>query len=133
MRDFDVQSIELGVPSARAFDYIADPANLPDWTNAFAEISGSSAVMRTPDGEVTVDLEVRAAASEGTIDWMMTFPDGSVATVFSRLAPIAVDRTAYTFVLTAPPVPLEQLEGALAEQSAVLSEELERLQSILAS
>jgi hypothetical protein len=133
MKRFDLQGIELGVPAAQAFEYIADASHLPDWTNAFAEISGATAVMQTPDGEVEVGLEVRAVAEEGTVDWIMTFPDGSVATAFSRVVPIGDGRCAYTFVLTPPPVPLEMLEGALEAQSAILGEELACLQSILAA
>jgi tRNA-specific 2-thiouridylase len=79
------------------------------------------------------DLLHKADASEarGTIDWYMTFPDGSVADAFSRIIPIGPDRCVYAFVLTPPPVPLEKLEGALDEQSRTLADELGRLRSIL--
>lgn len=132
MKRFDVQGVELETAEATAFAYIADPNNLPHWTNAFAEVAGSRAVMRTPEGEIEVGLEVRAAPEEGTIDWVMTFPDGSVATAFSRLVGLGEGRCAYTFVLTPPPGPLEALEGALSAQSAILSEELQRLRSLVA-
>jgi hypothetical protein len=36
MKTFDVQNIEVKVDAERAFDYLADAGNLPDWTNAFA-------------------------------------------------------------------------------------------------
>jgi hypothetical protein len=39
--------------------------------------------------------------------------------------------TVYTFVLLPPPVPLEQLEGALEQQSHTLKEELARLKTLL--
>jgi hypothetical protein len=38
----------------------------------------------------------------------------------------------YSFVLLAPPVPLEQVEGALAEQAKVLRQELAALEERLA-
>jgi hypothetical protein len=41
------------------------------------------------------------------------------------------DRCIYTFVLKAPPVPLERLEGALAEQSRILTTELATLVRLL--
>ena len=41
--------------------------------------------MRTPSGEVTVDLDVAASPEHGTVDWRMTFPDHSVARAFSRV------------------------------------------------
>jgi hypothetical protein len=87
--------------------------------------------MRTPTGEVAIDLEVKASPEPGTIDWQMTFPDGSVATAFSRVVEIDRGRCIFSFVLTAPPVPLEQLEGALEAQSRTLREELNKLKGVL--
>jgi hypothetical protein len=87
--------------------------------------------MRTPSGEVSIDLEVQASAESGTVDWRMRFPDHSLATAFSRLVEIAPNRCIYSFVLSPPPVPLEQLEGALELQSQTLAEELKRLKQIL--
>ena len=131
MRTFDVQGIGFDVPSTHAFAFTADPGRLPEWTQAFASVNGARALLRTPNGEVEIGLEVNASAEEGTIDWRMAFPDGSVATAFSRVVPIGHDRCVYSFTLTAPPVPLEQLEGALDAQSRTLAEELEKLKAIL--
>lgn len=133
MKTFDVQSIEISVAQAQAFAFIANPANLPRWTNAFATVSGGAATLRTPNGEVKITLAVRASQEFGTIDWFMTFPDSTLATAFSRLVATADDRCVYSFVLTPPPVPLAQLEGALDAQSKTLAEELVRLKSILAA
>jgi hypothetical protein len=131
MNNFDVQGIGLAVPQEVAFAFIADPARLPAWTNAFASVADGKAVMRTPGGEVEVELEVQASAEQGTVDWRMAFPDGSVATAFSRVVALDRDNCVYTFVLTPPPVPLEQLEGALSAQSRTLAEELLKLKRIL--
>lgn len=87
--------------------------------------------MRTPGGEVTVDLDVRTSPEQGTVDWHMIFPDRSVATAFSRVVEMDRDRCIFSFVLTPPPVPLEQLEGALEAQSRTLAKELEKLKEIL--
>ena len=84
MRSFNVQGIDLAVPQSKAFSFIADPAKLPKWTSAFASVSSGRAVMRTPNGEVTIALEVDASAEQGTVDWRMTFPDDSVATAASE-------------------------------------------------
>lgn len=78
-----------------------------------------------------VDLAVDASPEHGTVDWRMTFPDRSVATAFSRVVDLDRDRCVFSFVLTAPPVPLEEIEGALEVQSRTLAEELERLKGIL--
>lgn len=131
MRSFDVQGIDLAVPRSKAFAFIADPAQLPKWTNAFASVTAEQAVMRTPSGEVMIDLEVQASAEQGTVDWRMRFPDHSVATAFSRLVETGPDRCIFSFVLTPPPVPLEQLEGALEAQARTLAEELKKLKEIL--
>jgi hypothetical protein len=127
MQDFDVQTLELEVPFAEAFRYIADPATLPEWTHAFRSVSGGRAQLATPRGTLDIGLEVSASREAGTVDWTMTFPDGSVGRAFSRLVDRG-NRTLYTFVLLAPPVPLEHVEGALAEQSRTLREELKTLQ-----
>jgi hypothetical protein len=131
MKSFDLQGIDLNVALSNAFAFIADPAKLPRWTHAFASVAPGRAVMRTPSGEVEIDLGVQASAEHGTIDWRMTFPDRSVATAFSRVVQIDRDRCIFSFVLTPPPVPLEQLEGALEAQSRTLAEELKKLKEIL--
>ena len=126
MNTFDVQSIEISAPFSAAFRYIADPANLPEWTHAFKHVSDGHATMETAEGAVQVGLRVQASEPYGTIDWMITFPDGAVARAASRVTPHG-ERSIYTFVLEAPPVPLERLEGALAEQSRILATELATL------
>ncbi len=131
MKTFDVQGIDLNVPARTALAFIADPAQLPRWTNAFASVTPGRAVMRTPGGEVTIDLEVDASREHGTVDWRITFPDRSVASAFSRVVQIDRERCVFSFVLTPPPVPLEQLEGALEAQSRTLAEELRKLKEIL--
>ena len=131
MRSFDIQGIDLAVPRSKAFAFIADPAQLPEWTSAFCSVTAGRAVMHTPSGEVTIDLEVQASAEQGTVDWRMRFPDHSVATAFSRLVEIDPDRCVFSFVLTPPPVPLEQLEGSLEAQARTLAEELKKLKQIL--
>lgn len=132
MRDFDVQIIEIEAPSDAVFTYIADPRTLPEWTHAFRSVSDGRATMATPRGSVEVGLRVESNRVAGTIDWIMTFPDGSVGRAFSRLIGLG-ERTLYSFVLMAPPVPLEQIEGALDEQARVLREELSALQRNLSS
>jgi hypothetical protein len=131
MKSFDVQSIGLNVPRSVAFTLIADPVQLPRWAHAFAAVHDGRAVLRTPNGEVEIGLEVQASAIHGTIDWQMTFPDDSVARACSRLVELDQDRSVYSFVLTPPPVPLEQLEGALEAQSRTLAEELRKLKEVL--
>lgn len=131
MRQHASQSIEIGVAADEAFTYIADASTLPEWTTAFASVNGQTALMRTPHGEVEIELTVSAHEAERTIDWFMRFPDGSLADAYSRVIPIGTDRCVYGFILTPPPVPLEALEGALGEQARTLAEELSRLRTML--
>jgi len=133
MRTFDIQSLAIDSPAGKVFDYVADPAHLPEWTGAFKAIEGRRAVLSTPDGTILIDFDVRASHAHGTIDWEMTFPDGSVAKAYSRVVETVDGRAIYSFVLLPPPVPLEKIEGALEQQSRILEEELGRLKRILES
>lgn len=131
MKTFDVQTVEISAPFEKAFDYIAATRNLPEWANAFKTVTDGQATMETPEGSVEVDLKVNASREHGTIDWTITFPDKSVATAYSRVVANGSGKSIYSFTLMAPPVSLEQLEGALDAQSKILKEELSRLSAIL--
>ena len=127
MRDYDVQTVEIAAPFDAAFRYIADPGELPAWTHAFRSVADGRATLATPRGSIEIGLEVKASYDTGTVDWILTFPDGSEGRAYSRLVARG-DRTLYSFILLPPPVPLEQIEGALAEQAKILREELLALQ-----
>jgi uncharacterized protein YndB with AHSA1/START domain len=131
MDTYRIESVRLRAKAARVFDYLANPAKLPEWTNAFKAVRGSKATLVTPSGTVEVGLQVKASEVAGTVDWQMTFPDQSVASAYSRVIPEEQGGSLYTFVLMAPPVPLEQLEGTLEEQARILREELAKLRTIL--
>ena len=130
MKMYDVQAIELPTSLGKAFEYISTPGNLPGWTSAFKEADEKSALLVTPNGELKISLRTITNQS-GTIDWYMTMPDGSVAKAFSRLTDLPNGNVLYSFVLLAPPVPIEQVEGTLEQQKQILSTELERLAKIL--
>jgi hypothetical protein len=133
MESFKVESVRIKTAPEKAFRYIADPRNLPQWTHAFEGVLDGKAIMATPSGAVEVGLRVMASVSEGTIDWHMTFPDGSVATAYSRVVRESAEYSIYSFILMAPPVPLEQLEGTLNQQAHILREELAKLNTILSA
>jgi ligand-binding SRPBCC domain-containing protein len=131
MKTFDVQAVGINKPADAVWAYISNPANLPEWTNAFARADDDTADLVTPMGEVPIQLRTEASADTGSVDWHMTFPDGSVGTAFSRVTPDGADKSIYSFVLMAPPVPLEALEGALQEQMGILATELTNLKGRL--
>jgi hypothetical protein len=65
------------------------------------------------------------------VDWRLTFPDGAVGIAQSRVTETTRGTCIYSFVLHAPPVGLEQIEGALDAQSATLRSELATLKSLM--
>ena len=131
MNTFDVQSVGIHASAARVFAFIAEPTNLPRWTSAFKRADSRSAQLATPQGTVDIGLATITQRETGAVDWEMTFPDGAVGVAYSRVTPDGEARSVYSFVLMAPPVPLEALEGALEVQRGTLADELIRLKGIL--
>ena len=130
MKNFDVQSVSINANFEKVFNYIAEPKNLPKWTKAFSSADSKKAVLSTPNGQLEVGLEVKASMELGTIDWHMTMPDNTIASAYSRVTPNG-KTSVYSFVLMAPPGPIEQVEGTLKQQMELLREELQNLQKIL--
>jgi uncharacterized protein YndB with AHSA1/START domain len=131
MKTFDIQAIEITAPRETVFSFVSDPRNLPRWAHAFVSADAERARMRTPRGEIDVVLQTITDRDAGTIDWRMGFPDGTVGVAHSRVVETNRGTCIYSFVLHAPPVPLEQLEGALEVQSKALRDELTTLRGIL--
>jgi hypothetical protein len=131
MTTFDVQGIEIEAPRAVVFDFVREPGNLPRWARAFKRADETRAALETPTGTVEIDLRTIAYADAGTIDWVLTFPDGAIGLAQSRVTETRRGTCIYSFVLHAPPVPLENLEGALEVQKQMLSQELRELKRLL--
>lgn len=131
MKTFDVQSIGIAKSAAAVFAFVAEPANLPKWTHAFKSADAHSAELATPNGSVPIALQTITNEDRGTIDWKMTFPDGTEGVAYSRVTPDGAEGAVYSFVLMAPPVPLEMLEGALSAQMEILAGELLALKGLL--
>ena len=131
MRMFDVQGIEIAATRAKVFAFLRRPGNLPRWANAFASADEGHARLETPAGTVEVGLDVSADAETGVVDWRLTFPDGGIGIAQSRVTETTRGTCIYSFVLHAPPVALEQLEGALETQRVILQSELATLKSLM--
>lgn len=131
VKNHDVQSVNLQTSKEKAFNYISNPNNLNKWTGAFKEADEKSALLVTPRGELRIGLETKTNKKLGTIDWYMTMPDNSIGIAYSRVTTGPDGKAIYSFTLIAPPVPLEQVEGALAAQIGQLKEELKKLQVML--
>ena len=131
MRMFDVQGIEIVATRAKVFEFLKEPGNLPQWAHAFVSAEEGRARLETSAGAVDVGLEVSADAEAGTVDWRLTFPDGTIGVAQSRVTETSRGTSIYSFVLHAPPVALEQVEGALEAQRAILQSELATLKSLM--
>jgi hypothetical protein len=131
MKTFDVQGIEIMTSPNKVFAFLRDPGNLPSWAHAFESAGNGRARLATPAGTVDVALDVTAEPDAGTVDWRLTFPDGGVALAQSRVTSTTRDTCIYSFVLHAPPVALEHVEGALEAQMATLRTELATLKSLM--
>ena len=131
MRMFDVQGVEISAPRGKVFGFLRDPGNLPKWAHAFTSAENGRARLETAAGAVDVRLGVSADAEAGTVDWRLEFPDGSIGLAQSRVTETTRGTCIYSFVLHAPPVALEQVEGALEAQRATLESELATLKSLM--
>ena len=131
MRMFDVQGIEIHAARGRVFEFLRNPGNLPQWAHAFTSAENGRARLETPAGAVYVRLGISANAETGTVDWRLAFPDGSVSLAQSRVTETSRGTCIYSFVLHAPSVALEQVEGALETQRATLRSELATLKSLM--
>ncbi len=131
IKNHDVQSVNIQASTSKVFEYIANPTNLPKWTGAFKEADEKSALLVTPNGELKIGLATKTNQELGTIDWHMTMPDGSIGVAYSRVVAGPDGNAIYSFVLLAPPAPIEEVEGALLQQMEILKKELQNLQTIL--
>jgi len=131
MQLFDVQGIEIAAPADRVFQFVRQPVNLPRWAHGFDTADEHRARMKTPAGAMDITLTTTAEPAARTVDWQLGFPDGTVALAQSRVTETTRGTSIYSFVLHAPPVPLEQLEGALDEQRRTLRAELATLKQLM--
>lgn len=131
MRMFDVQGIEIEASPRTVFEFLEEPRHLPRWAQAFASVDDGRARLETPAGAVDIGLAVFANADAGTVDWRLTFPDGTVGLAQSRVTGTTRGTSIYSFVLHAPPLALEDLEGALDAQRVILRHELDALKELL--
>ena len=131
MRMFDVQGIEITAPRRKVFEFLREPTNLPRWAHAFVSVGNGRARLETPAGAVDVGLDVTADVHTGIVDWRLAFLDGSVGVAQSRVTETTRGTCIYSFVLHAPPVALEHVEGALDAQRALLRSELATLKSLM--
>ncbi|MFK5879817.1 MAG: hypothetical protein QM478_10020, partial [Flavobacteriaceae bacterium] len=76
-KNFDVQSIGINANHRKVFEFIAKPENLPLWSKAFSKADNKTAKMVTPNGDLNIEMKTIISKDLGTVDWIMTMPDGS--------------------------------------------------------
>jgi hypothetical protein len=131
MKMFEVQGIEIQASRNQVFEFVRQPGNLPKWARAFVAVDDDRARLETPSGAIDITLKTSANADAGSVDWRLEFPDGGIGIAHSRVTETTRGTSIYSFVLHAPPVALEAIEGALHAQSATLRTELATLKSLL--
>lgn len=133
-QNFDVQSIAINAKPERVFEFLAEPTNVPRWAKGFSEVNGETALMETEKGKMKIGMRMLCNPEWGAIDTVLTMPDGSIGNAYSRVIPNDDGlSTIFSFVLMAPPAPLEKIEGIMSEQKEQLAEELLELKKILES
>ncbi|MCI0556820.1 MAG: SRPBCC family protein [Anaerolineae bacterium] len=117
-------SITLEVSYAKAYDYLSDWRNQPDWAVNFVKgirQENNRIIMTTPNGDVPIQW--RTNRELGTID--MVFPGDSVLP--TRITAIG-DSLVYTFTFS---VPSDMPDEVFRHAQENMEEELKVLKSIL--
>lgn len=130
--NYDVQHVNIKATPDTVYNFVAEPTNVPKWAIGFSEVNGETALMESPMGKMQIGLKMLCNPETRTVDTIMTMPDGSIGKAFSRVTENDNgDSAIFSFVLMAPPVPLQEIEGALAQQKKQLAKELLVLKEIL--
>ena len=117
----DTQSITVPVSAEEAFDFLAQPENLPRWAVGFARSirrEGDAWIVQTAQGEMPV--RVVADATRGTIDFHLGAAPGLEAVAYSRVVP---NDSGAEFIFTQLQLP-GMADEVFAAQRAALAEEL---------
>lgn len=131
-KTFILEGISIDRSASDVFKFVSDRFTLPAWTKAFKKVTPDGADYETPGGTVPIGLDVIADRDSGTVDWVMTFPEGNIARAFGRV--LAEESSAranvqFFFAPTLPPegraATLEQLSTIIREEFIVLKQTLE--------
>ena len=117
----DTQTITVPVSAEVAFDFLAQPENLPRWAVGFARgirREGDAWIVQTAQGELPV--RVVADAARGTIDFHLGVAPGLEAVAYSRVVP---NDSGAEYVFTQFQLP-GMADEVFAAQRAALTEEL---------
>lgn len=129
--DFGIVTTTFFTSFERAFLYLSNPQNLPEWTLLFKEASDSHAILETPYGLQTFGLLTNTSFEQGVIDWYILSDHGrQVDQSCSRLYRLSYSRCVYSFMFFVNPLPDENQKSALKRQTRLIEKELARLQEL---
>jgi len=124
----DTQSIEIDVPPRHAFEFLAQPENLPRWAAGFAKAirrDSDAWAVTTPQGEV--EMRYVTDPRLGVVDFHISPAPGVTTVAHSRVLPLG-EGSVYVFTQEQTPgMPDTVFEG----QVATLGRELRLLRSLL--
>jgi len=124
----NTQSIEIDVPPKHAFEFLAQPENLPRWAAGFAKAirrDGDAWAVTTPQGEV--EMRYVTDPRLGVVDFHISPAPGVTTVAHSRILPLGKG-SLYVFTQEqARGMPDPVFDG----QVATLERELRLLRSLL--
>lgn len=125
-----LEAVSIARSRADVFGFVSDRYMLPRWTRTFRSVTALGAEYETPQGVVTIGLEVTAGADSGVVDWTMRLPAGAVERAYTRAIAEGECRTNLQFFF-APTLPPEKLTEMITFFSGVVRDELAALKSLL--
>ena len=128
---FILEGISIDRPATDVFKFVSDRYTLPTWTKAFKKVTTDGADYETPGGTVPIGLDVIADRDTGTVDWVMTFPDGNIARAFGRVVAEESSARASVQFFFAPTLPPDARAATLEHLSAIIREEFTVLKQTL--
>jgi hypothetical protein len=133
MQKFDCVTRELPARYEDAFQFIADPINLPKWATAFQEADETSALIARSekDEPIRIGLTTVSSIETGLIDWYMDMPDGTSVRTLTRIIDLFNDNCLYTFIFFARPAPEDHVVVNLANQKKAIEKEFDNLVRLL--
>lgn len=127
--DVYTASTSIQAPPDHVFDYMADPANQPNWAINFVRATRTADdgwwVMDTPVGEITYRVDVEP--TRRVADWVMKTPAGEVV-MPARVVPLAGGSLVTFTIIRGPGQPdeaWEQGRRGMDEEISVLRDILE--------
>jgi hypothetical protein len=124
---------EFSVSVNTAYQFIAEPSNLPKWALAFKDADEYSALLAFPDGNsLRVPMVTKTSREFGVIDWHLSLPNNFLDIVRSRVYSVRDNKCIYELSFNERPVTDEMMDDAMEEQARLVEQEFDNLEKIFA-